>query len=670
MKRLTAGSRLGRFEITSVLGEGAMGIVYLAQDPHIERQVAVKTIRAEGGLGLERPEAESRFLKEAKLAGRLQHPNIVTIYEVGKDEDVFFIAMEYVEGEPLNRYLGGRGAFSLGERVEIIRQVARALEHAHARGVVHRDIKPGNILIGRDGGVKVADFGIGKLLTAGATEMTRTGQLIGSPAYMSPEQIRGEKLDGRSDLFSLGVVFFELLTGSRPFPGDSITTLVYQILHTEPRDPLELRGDLPPAAREVFARLLAKSPEKRPADAREFITEIRRIESRIRQTEQTHRLVVAPVLAGALSGRDPDPPPPGKTPVAAPRPAPEAPRETRPAAGEAPGAPPEAKPREERRGPAPAALFGLAAVLLAVAVLVWLARSTGERSPAGTPAPVLTPPPAVAGLPGAVPAPPTADAAAPQETPPAALESLPTAGPAAAADAVVGAPRYARATPSRSVDARRQSVERPPAVEPTSVPAVAAAPAPPPVEPPAAARVVDNVYRTRRFARFAVSPDQARLYVNGRYVGTADDWDDSGGGRDFEFSREGVHRVRLELPGYRDLNLEVLVTPAAEDDTVEVEDDLQRTSRVAFPELPSVSERTVGPVYFEVDPPDAMVSEGGRNLGPASSFGESNPLRLTGPAVHEFVLSAPGRRSKVVRVLVAPNAGEDVARVKEKLKEE
>jgi serine/threonine-protein kinase len=667
MKKLAPGSRLGRFEITGVLGEGAMGIVYLARDPHIERQVAVKTIRAEGGVGLARPEAEFRFLKEAKLAGRLQHPHIVTIYEVGKDEDVFFIAMEYVQGEPLNRYLGTRGAFSLGERVEIIRQVAQALEHAHARGVIHRDIKPGNILIGREGGVKVADFGIGKLLTAGATEMTRTGQLIGSPAYMSPEQIRGEKLDGRSDLFSLGVVFFELLTGSRPFPGDSITTLVYQILHTEPRDPLELRGDLPPAARDVFARLLAKAPEKRPANAREFISEIRRIESRIRESEQTHRLVVAPGVAGAALAGGAAPPPPPPAPPAALPPVPEEPRETRPAP-EAAAPPPAAAPREGRRSPAPAALFGLAAVLLAVAVLVWLSRSTRPPSTAAAPAPA-TPAPAAAGdaAPPPVLAAPTASIAT-EATPPASIESLPTPGPAAAADAVVGAPRYARPTPPRSVDARRQSVEQP-LLEPTLPPA-AAAPAPEPAEPQAPGRVVDNIYRTRRFARFSVSPDQARLYVNGRYVGTADDWDDSGGGRDFEFSREGTHRVRLELPGYRDLNLEVIVTPAAEDDTVEVDDDLQRTSRVAYPKLPSVSEQTTGPVYFEVDPPDAMVSEGGRDLGPASSFSESNPLRLTGPAVHDFTLSAPGRRSKVVRVLVAPNAGEDVARIKEKLKEE
>src|SRR6185436_13789930 len=152
-------------------------------------------------------------------------------------------AMEYVEGQPLNRAAAG-GALDIAARLEIVRQVAQALQHAHERGVLHRDIKPGNILVTRDRRIKVADFGIGKLLSSGGADLTRTGQMLGSPAYMSPEQIKGEKLDGRSDLFSLGVVTYELLTGARPFPGDSITTLVYQILHTEPRDPLALRGDL------------------------------------------------------------------------------------------------------------------------------------------------------------------------------------------------------------------------------------------------------------------------------------------------------------------------------------------------------------------------------------------------------------------------------------------
>jgi len=665
MRAFAPGDRLGRFEISGVLGEGAMGVVYLARDPQIERQVAVKTIRAEGGIGLSRPEAEARFLKEARLAGRLQHPHIVTIYEVGKDGDVFFIAMEYVEGEPLTRYLGGRGAFSLPERVEIVRQVAQALDHAHARGVIHRDIKPGNILLSRDGRVKVADFGIGKLLTAGASDMTRTGQLVGSPAYMSPEQIRGEKVDGRSDLFSLGVVFYELLTGARPFPGDSITTLVYQILHMEPRDPLELRSDLPPAAREVFARILAKTPAKRPPDARAFIAEIRRVESKIRESEQTSRLAM-PVIV----------PLPSPPPTAAALTEDGAPRATRPAEAAAPlPAPPSDPPpavstgggRDDRRSHV-SHLFGVAAILVALAALIWIWRSTRGSDPVAAGPVVATP--AAAGLPqqempAAAAVTPAVETAG-QVTP---AEILPTPGPSAAADAIVGAPRLARPTAAaRSAGARGPGGEVAGGQQ-VETPAPAAAPAGAP-EPPAAERVApDNVYRTRRFARFGVSPDQARLYVDGRYVGTADDWDDSGGGREFEFARQGVHRIRLELPGYRDLNLEVIVMPAAEDDTVEVDDDLARVSRVAYPKLPSVAERTTGAVVFEVEPEDATVSEGGRVLGPASSFGPSSPLRLSGPAVHDLTLAAPGRRSKTVRVLVAPNAGEDAARIKETLKE-
>ncbi|HEY6066455.1 MAG TPA: serine/threonine-protein kinase, partial [Thermoanaerobaculia bacterium] len=307
MTALPPGSRIGRFEISGVLGEGAMGVVYLAHDPQIERPVAIKTLRpsaAGGSAG----ELESRFLKEAKLAGRLQHPNVVTIYEAGQDGNVPYIAMEFVDGEPLTRFLGSREALTVGQRVEVVRQTALALQHAHERGVLHRDVKPGNILLTRDRRVKVADFGIGKLLSATA-ELTRTGQMIGSPAYMSPEQIRGAKLDGRSDYFSLGVVFYELLTGVRPFPGDSITTLVYQILHTEPRDPLEVRADLPPAARDVFARLLAKVPDQRPKDGEEFLAEIRRIADQLGQAETTIALTAPfPVAAGGGVAAPPPPP--------------------------------------------------------------------------------------------------------------------------------------------------------------------------------------------------------------------------------------------------------------------------------------------------------------------------------------------------------------------------
>ncbi len=259
--------------------------------------MAIKTVRPGMGRDESAHEIEERLRKEARLAGRLQHPNIVTIYDVGRDGDEYFIAMEYVDGKSLTRYLVAPDDLPLGAKIAIVRQTAEALAHAHERGVLHRDIKPGNILIARDGRVKVTDFGIGRFTAATTSDLTRTGQMIGSPAYMSPEQVRGEKLDGRSDLFSLGVVLYELLTSVRPFPGESITTLVYQILHTEPRDPLELKSNLPTATREVMARLLAKQPENRPADARAFLQELSRIETIQRESEMTRRAVAHP--AGA-----------------------------------------------------------------------------------------------------------------------------------------------------------------------------------------------------------------------------------------------------------------------------------------------------------------------------------------------------------------------------------
>jgi len=610
------GSKLGRFEITGVLGEGAMGTVYLAHDPQIERPVAIKTLRP--GMGGERgEEIANRFQKEAKLAGRLQHPNIVTIYEAGRDQGVDFIAMEYIDGEPLNSMLSQSG-FTLPQRMDVVRQVALALEHAHERGVLHRDIKPGNILITRDGRVKVADFGIGKLLTA-VTDLTRTGQMIGSPAYMSPEQIRGEKLDGRSDFFSLGVVFYELLTGSRPFPGDTITTLVYQILHTEPRDPLQLRSDLPPAAREVFARLLAKSPGKRPAGAKEFLREVGAIQQHSGES-----------TVGILAG------------------------ETETIVSERGARTPRAS------GSALTYLFGAAALLLAAAVLVAVWRRTGRPAqPDVAPPPLAAIPTTVRGEPTAAvieaPSPAPATAPAPVET----MPPLPTRGPREAAAASVGAPRSGDgAAPRRPTASARLARAQPP---PASEPPEASLPAAPPA---------DNVYRTRRFAKFSVSPDQARIFLDGQYVGIADDWDNHGGGKTLEIGREGSHRVRLELPGHRTMHLEIIVTPGAGDDTVDIGDELKLESKVAFPKIPKLDDRSVGPVEFTVDPPDAEISEGNRVLGRASSFGTGSPLRLSGPMVHDLVLSAPGRKPRTIRILVGSNADRDVAKIKETLKRE
>ena len=632
MSLLPAGSKLGRFEITSVLGQGAMGVVYLAQDPEIGRPVAIKTVRP-GMLGGDTvKELEARFLKEARLAGRLQHPNIVTVYDVQREGDVCFIAMEYVDGHPLTRYLVSADSLPLSAKVKIIRQVAEALGHAHERGVLHRDIKPGNILVAKDGRVKVTDFGIGKFTeTTTTSELTRAGHMVGSPAYMSPEQIKGEKVDGRSDLFSLGIVLYELLTGARPFPGESITTLVYQILHTEPRDPLERRSDLPVATREVIARLLAKAPEKRPADAREFIRELGRIEKIQRESERVPR--VPPPSAA---------PPPAQT------------AETEPAVPSSPalsasGTPPPVPVPPRRRGGLAVILVGLAAL---VAAALYYVREAKRAQPAPGPVATAAAPTAAPALPAtAVPEPslvPTEEAPVEVATPAPA----PTAPPATTKPKAGPRPR-----PTAEVH------ERAPASEPT--------PAPP--APPAAAAApsrpdrVDAEYRTRRAVRFTSSPEQARLYLDGKYIGIADDWDNRGGGKELEL-RAGTHYIRMDLPGYRPFVIEVEVSAGADKDSPSVDEEMERRDHTAYEKLPAPFDRTTGAVEFQVEPSDTTVSEGSRELGLASAFGPASPLQLGGPMVHDLMLQAPGYKARLVRILVAPNAGRDRAKVKVSLK--
>ncbi len=625
MSLLPAGSKLGRFQIASVLGQGAMGVVYLANDPDIERPVAIKTVRPEGAGGESLQDLETRFLKEARLAGRLQHPNIVTVYDVGRDHGVCFIAMEYVDGQPLTRYLSAGAELPLSARVGIIRQVAEALGHAHERGVLHRDVKPGNVLVGKDGRVKVTDFGIGKFTEASTSELTRTGHMVGSPAYMSPEQIKGEKLDGRSDLFSLGIVLYELLTGARPFPGDSITTLVYQILHTEPRDPLELRSDLPVSTREVVARLLAKAPDRRPANAQEFVRELKRIEKFQRESELTRRAVSAP------------PTPPTVAALRAPDGAATGPSAS--AAGTVP------TPTPPRRSGMPL-ILGLLAVLVAASFLLLRDRQRG-MAPIRAAGPTRSPAAAMAAP--AMPEPTAAPAVVPE----------PTLLPTEAAPTAAATPKP-RPTPRRKPTAAA-------AESPRVADAGVAVPAPSstsnrPANP-------DAVVATRRAVRFTSSPDQARLYVDGRYIGIADDWDNRGGGKELELPK-GIHSVKMELPGYRPFVLEIQVTDESGKDSASIDEELDRFDRMAYERLPAPADRTTGPVEFVLEPPDATVSEGAKTLGSATSFGPSSPLELKGPAVHDFVLSAPGYKSKLVRILVAGNAGKDRARISETLKKE
>src|SRR5437899_3691019 len=264
--------KLGKYEIQGVLGKGAMGVVYKAFDPHIERTVAIKTVR----MDLVDPDLTAQFIgrfkNEARAAGRLHHPNIVGIYEYGEHENVAFIAMEYVEGTGLRAHLDRKTRFDLPHVVAIVSQLLLALDVAHERGVIHRDIKPSNLILTPGGQVKVADFGIARI---DAASLTQTGMVLGTPSYMSPEQCQGLASDHRSDLFSAGVILYELLTGERPFAG-SPEMIAYRICNEAPRLPSAVASQpLPPGIDPLVMTALAKEPDRRFQSAREFHAALR-----------------------------------------------------------------------------------------------------------------------------------------------------------------------------------------------------------------------------------------------------------------------------------------------------------------------------------------------------------------------------------------------------------
>jgi serine/threonine protein kinase len=256
--------KLGRYEVVRELGKGAMGIVYLAKDPLIGRLVALKTIRPSAHADDEDTrEFQQRFAREAQAAGNLNHPAIVTVHDIGQDETtgVSFIAMEYVEGQNLKEVLAQGRPLSFEQAADIIAQVAEGLDFAHAKGIVHRDVKPANIILIEGNRAKITDFGIAKI-TSGAN-LTTTGQFLGTPNYMAPEQIKGTPVDGRSDIFSLGICLYECLTHRKPFGGDSLTSISYKIVH-EPFPPLhEVNPTIPEGFVDVVSHCLAKDPSKR-----------------------------------------------------------------------------------------------------------------------------------------------------------------------------------------------------------------------------------------------------------------------------------------------------------------------------------------------------------------------------------------------------------------------
>ncbi len=264
-------STLGKYEIRHEIGRGAMGVVYEGYDPMIKRIVALKTIRADQLAGADSANVIARFRREAQAAGRLSHPNIVPIYEFGEDAGTWFIAMECISGRELKQSFEANERFTTADIVRIMSQVLDALDYSHRQGVIHRDIKPANIFLLPDGVVKVADFGIAHIETS---NLTQVGAVMGTPSYMSPEQIMGLPVDGRSDLFSAGVILYQFLTGERPFAG-SATTTMQKVLKEDPLPPSSLNVQAPAGMDAVVRKALAKRPEDRFPTAHEFAAAIR-----------------------------------------------------------------------------------------------------------------------------------------------------------------------------------------------------------------------------------------------------------------------------------------------------------------------------------------------------------------------------------------------------------
>lgn len=418
--------KLGKYEIRRELGRGAMGVVFDAWDPSLERRVALKTVRRDQLDGAEAKELLDRFKREAQAAGRLSHPNIVAVYEYGEDEGIAFIAMEYIEGRELKEYFDGNERFPLPEVGRIMGQLLDALGVAHAHGIVHRDIKPANVFVLAGGQIKVGDFGIARIESS---NLTQAGSVLGTPAYMSPEQFMGQTVDGRSDLFSAGVILYQFLTGEKPFTGQ-LTTIMHKVLREDPTAPSELNVQIPKSFDKLIGKALAKRPEDRFQSAREFAVALQAVIGGVAADSEA-TIAIAPAAAPAATRARPSTETPAEPPVVRPSPA----------------LPP-------ARSPALTfAVIGGVVVLGLGAALYYVNRSSAPSAPS---APLSEVPPAAAPSVGSVPA--NATAPAPQAARPTDLV-ISAVGFADPSDPRYGSdPGLLRA--ELREDARRQLVEK------------------------------------------------------------------------------------------------------------------------------------------------------------------------------------------------------------------
>jgi eukaryotic-like serine/threonine-protein kinase len=295
---MAATDKLGRYEIIGVLGQGAMGVVYKARDPLLDRIVAIKTIN----MALEQEEMaeyKARFEQEARAAGGLNHPNVITIYDIASSGDIAYMAMEFLEGRELRTLLVSGRPLPVAQAIDIAAQVADGLSYAHDKQIVHRDIKPANIMILQDGRAKITDFGIARMRSSQVK--TETGMVLGSPKYMSPEQVMGQRADGRSDIFSLGVMLYEMLTGASPFSGDSITALMFQTLNTIPAAPRAMNPEVPEMLNFVVAKALAKKLDERYQNTVDLAADLRECAKQLGAAAARPAAKPAPVSAADLA---------------------------------------------------------------------------------------------------------------------------------------------------------------------------------------------------------------------------------------------------------------------------------------------------------------------------------------------------------------------------------
>jgi len=440
---------IGRYTITGELGKGAMGVVYKATDPNIGRTVAIKTTRLDAH-GLDTEDLLRRFRNEARAAGTLNHPNIVTIYDAGEQEGVFYIAMEYIEGETLHGLLSQHRSLPVEKVIDIVRQVCAGLDYAHAHGVIHRDVKPANIMLAASGAVKVMDFGIAK---AGGT-VTATGQVLGTPNYMSPEQVKGKPIDGRYDLFSVGVLLYEMLTGEKPFDGQNVTTIIYKIVSENPIPPRELDVTIHPGLSAVVTKALAKAPDERYQTGAALVADLTSYKSFGSESGATQLVSTAAFpAAGDRTVVRPAPPPAGLAAPAAPV-----------AAAALAPAPP--SPTVVRVSSAPGmnmrVLAGVVVLLLIAALTAWRVyrrhQQPGQEAAATQALPALQQP-----------------AAAPPPAPPAETATAPAAPPETPSAEATPAPEPPQPAPRSASKPKAKTAAVPPTPAPQPVPAADAA---------------------------------------------------------------------------------------------------------------------------------------------------------------------------------------------------